>query len=65
MALAVEQFTAPGKFYIDSFFEEMNRLYIPDNRTLTEKCKIKNSYKIRNKFIGLENNHKKDITKDL
>ena len=25
MALAVEQFTAPGKFYIDSFFEEMER----------------------------------------
>lgn len=46
MAIAIEQFTAPGKFYIDQSFEEINRRLKEPDCIHTEK-ENKTNYKTK------------------
>jgi len=44
MAIDVEQFTAPGKYYIDLKMEEIDRLLIVENqREFKEKINMKDN----------------------
>ncbi len=60
MAIPVEQFTAPGKYYIDKFLEEISRIVNTPRKIAENKTEnLKNSdYKIKQNYNRMQNKQK-------